>query len=227
MNKAAEKAFWNTDSLDASAGAACAEGRIATEKDFNRAQMEVAVEHECCHVKNGDGDLKVLFTCLSAHKEHFSEEEFRKIMGAFGEDFLSSRKALIDAITRDAQTMRIPDFKVVGNFDMDLTAFVRYFETRVDKTILASGDKKKMEAYRDFYKNRNDSQAVKERAACDKDNVSWLLEQGRAIPLAIADFTWPTDQERVDTCDAALAELEAASAAGLCAQLSKTDIAQG
>jgi hypothetical protein len=193
MNKAAERAFWNTH-----------------KGGFNREQMGVIVEHECLHIENGDGDLKVLFTFLSQNRRYFSNEEFYKIMGAFGEDFLNHRKGLIAAITKEAKEMGIHDLSRIENFDMDKTAFERYFETRVDETILGSKDKKKMEAYREYYKNRNDSQALKDRTACDKDNVIFCLRQGRTIPLDVADFNHPTDQERVDACDKALAELKAA-----------------
>ena len=195
MNRAAERAFWNTGA-----------GNV----NFNRDQMKVVVEHECLHVENGDSDLKVLFIFLSQNRKHFSDEEFYKIMGAFGEDFLNHRKPLIAAITKEAKEMGIHDLSRIENFDMDLTAFQRYFETRVDKTILGSKDKKKMEAYRDFYKNRHDSQAVKARTAADKVNVSFCLRTGRTIPLEVADLVHPTDQERVDACDTRLAELKAA-----------------
>ena len=193
MNWAAERAFWNADTV------------------FNRAQMEAVVDHECLHVEHGDGDLKVLFIILSQNREHFSDEEFYKIMGAFGEDFLNHRKPLIAAITKEANEMGIRDLSRIENFDMDATAFQRYFETRVDETILASKDKKKMKAYRDNYKNCHDSQAVKKRMAADKANVSFCLRNGRAIPLSVADLVHPTDLERVNACDKALAELEAAN----------------
>ena len=226
MNKAAEKAFKNPSTGERASGAkACAtKDNTVTTENFNRAQMKVLVEHECCHVKNEDQDLRVLFRFLTQNKEHFSAEEFSKIMGAFGEDFLSSRKALIDAITRDAQEMGIYDFDNIEDFDIDLTAFIRYYETRVDKTILASKDKMKIKAYRDYYQNRSEAPELKKREEWEKANVKKLLQKGQLISSEIADFTWPTDQERVAACEAALAELdEAASATDLCSQLSLSD----
>jgi|GEM_PF-4055299 len=198
MNKAAERAFLNTHK------------KTADTVNFNCDQMQVAVDHECLHIQNGDGDLKVLFTFLSQSRKSFSDEEFYTIMGAFGEQFLRYRPSLIAAITKEAKEMGIHDFSKIENFDRDLTAFERYSEVRVDEMILASKDEKKIQAYRDYYKARNDSQPIKDRAASDKANVIFCLTQGRTIPLEVADFLHPTDQERVDACDKALAELKAA-----------------
>ena len=206
MNKAAEKAFWNTDQKEQSR----AIPRIATEKDFNRAQMEVMLDHECIHVKNGDADLKTLFIFLSQNKEHFSDDEFYQIMGAFGEDFLSHRKVLAAAIIRDAEKIGIHDLRKIENFDRDVTAYNRYYETRVDKIIVSSHDTKKIEAYRDYYQNRHDSPLFKERTALVQAYVRQFVAKGLSIPLELADFTHPTDRERVNVCDTRLAELKAA-----------------
>jgi hypothetical protein len=198
MNSAAEKAFWNTHK------------KSADGVNFNCDQMEVLVDHECLHIQNGDGDLKVLFRFLSQQRKSFSDEEFYTIMGAFGEQFLRYRPSLIAAITKEAKEMGIHDFSKIEAFDMDRTAFERYSEVRVDEMILASKDKKKIQAYRDYYKARNDFQPLKERMALDQANIAFCLKKPCTIPLKFADFINPTDQERVDACDKALAELKVA-----------------
>lgn len=201
MNTAAEKAFFNTDENDS-----C----VSQAGVFDRAQMEVIVDHECCHIKNGDGDLRVLFTFLSQNRVRFSEDEFSRLLGAaFGQDFLNSRKALTDAITRDAQQMGIYDFSKVEGFAMDLMAFQRYYETRVDKGILDSRNRKKIEAYRDLYQNRDDAPIAKDKQIKEKEAIQIFLKRGHAIPLECADFSWPTDLERVEACNQALARLYA------------------
>lgn len=177
---------------------------------FDRAQMKVMVDQGCLQLQNGHGDLKVLFQFLVQHKSYFSDEEFYTIMGAFGEDFLASREELVARITKEVKEMGIHDLRQIEDFDIDLVAFERYQETRVGKMILGIGDQHKIEAYKAYYQNRHDSEAMKRKSKLQKETVKMLLQQGRAIPGEILEVQWPTDLERVAACDKALAELKAA-----------------
>lgn len=198
MNKAAEKVF---------SGKYAPEGS-STMNNFDRSQMQVMVDHECLHVKHGDGDLKVLCHILCQYREEFSPELFDKIVGlALGQDYLSSRKTLSEAIVRDAQNLGVHDLNMIENFDLDAVAFERYYETRVDNAILACGDRSKIEAYRNYYRNREKSPFFKERELIERNAISKLLKQGRAIPQGHLDLGWPTDKERADACDKVLTEL--------------------
>lgn len=198
MNTAAEKVFSGKDAPEGS----------GTMNNFDRSQMQVMVDHECLHVEHGDADLKVLCNILCQHREYFSPELFDKIVGlALGQDYLSSRKTLSEAILKDAQNLGIYDLNMIEKFDLDVVAFERYYETRVDNAILASGNRSKIEAYGNYYRNREVSPLFKERELIERRNISKLLKEGRVIPQGYLDLGWPTDKERADACDKVLTEL--------------------
>jgi hypothetical protein len=173
--------------------------------------MKAILEHEYCHLQHEDGLTRKLFYGLMYYATHFSVDELYRAQAAFGEDFLNRKDALVTQIVAQAKGVGIKDLKDIEDFNLDYQAYIRYHEERADSAIWNSGNRKMIEAYRDYMKDDR-------RYGFWGDKTyrleKWLdiqkakKKNGGLIPQGIMSFDHPTVFQRVDAGDKALARLD-------------------
>jgi hypothetical protein len=172
---------------------------MGRDKEFSREEMELILAHELVHVldRHVEKGLAVE-SFLPVLNFSVSSGVYKMVSGCLNK-FSGLRKPMGQAVAIAAAAGIVSAIKM--NEQYISFAHRRSCERKADGAILNSGDRRKIETYRDYYKKMNHYDERQKRR-----NPTYFTDCD--LPFYLR--TNPTHKERIEACDKALAELQAA-----------------